>query len=73
MPHKFYTSVANSERKITIFHITFEIIQEFETPPYSPGFVTILPFAFFLGHALQLARVTSEFKMSITLRQQVHM
>ena len=28
---------------------------------------------FFFGHALQLARVTSEFKMSITLRQQVHM
>lgn len=49
MPHKFYTSVANSERKITIFHITFEIIQEFETPPYGPGFVTILPFAFFLA------------------------
>lgn len=74
MPHKFYTSVANSERKITIFHITFEFIQEFETPPYGPGFVTILPFAiFFFGHALQLARVTSEFKMSITLRQQVQM
>ena len=73
MPHKFYTSVANSERKITIFHITFEFIQEFETPPYGPGFVTILPFAIFFAHALQLARVTSEFKMSITLRKQVQM
>lgn len=69
MPHKFYISVANGERKITNFHITFEIIQEFETPPYGPGFVTILPFAMLYSLLESLLRL----KCHITLRQQVQM